>query len=371
MKVAIITYHRAYNYGSALQAYAFNKYLRNIGIECETIDYLTERQNDLYRLFEKNKSLLAVCRNIQSFMYLKKLKIHKARFDEFLTAYLPMTAQQYHKPSELDKLNDEYDYFICGSDQIWNPLTVDFDQSYLLSFVKNKKKCVAYAPSVAINRIPDEYNELFFDSLQNYKALSTREKSGSNIISNIVGRKCEVVVDPVLLLSPKEWSDIAEDIPYKDYILGYYIGNVDGMRGFADKLRNKTGKRVIVIYKNLRDFKYKTVKAYDAGPREFVGLVRNASYIVTNSFHAAVFSLIFKKNFWVFTDSNNPNSSGSRIENILEVVGMSNRILDAATMNKINPEDEIEYTEQIEYSMECIVQLSKEYIMKGLNDEAV
>lgn len=369
MKIAIITYHRAYNYGSALQAYALNKYLNDTGVNCKTIDYITERQSDLYRVFERNASLLAICRNVQSLMYLKKLKRHKVRFDNFLSTYLPMTSQQYHTLTELNELSDEFDYFICGSDQIWNPLTADFDSSYLLSFVKNKQKCIAYAPSVAINRIPNEYNELFFDSLQNYKALSTREKSGSDIISNIIGRKCEVAVDPVLLLSQSEWSEIATNIPYKDYILGYYIGDVEGMRTFADKLRNDTGKRVVVIYKNLRDFKYKTVKAYDSGPREFVGLVKNASYVVTNSFHAVVFSLIFKKNFWVFTDVNNPNSSNSRIIDILESVGLSNRILNALIMYEANSKDEIEYNEEIEQSLERLIYSSKEYLREAISND--
>lgn len=346
MKAGIITYHRAYNYGSALQNYALNLYLRNQGIEALTIDYINQNQEDMYKIFQPVNGVMSLARNIQSLIYLRDLKLHKKRFDRFLKDRIPMT-ETIRSKEKLAELNDEFDYFICGSDQIWNASCYDFDKSYLLDFVENKEKCISYAPSIAIAEIPEDWNEMFEECLSGYKAVSLREKKGADYISNVINKPVPVMPDPVLLLTEDEWNELAAEPEIKKpYIFCYFIGDVRGMREFAKKMRKQSKLPLVVVYKNIRDMAYPNKKLYGTGPREFIGLIKNAEYICTNSFHATVFSIIFKKNFWAFTDIEHSISAGSRIDNIAETFGLKHRVINYKTMN------DVDFTQQINFTAE-------------------
>ena len=151
--IGIITYHKAYNYGSILQSFALNKYLRENGFHVETIDFQTQKQKQIYEIFENNISVLSVLRNIQSLFELRKLETKKNRFDMFLLNNIPLSKSIFYTTEELAKKNFNYDYYISGSDQIWNPNCTDFDEAYLLSFIKDKTKCISYAPSIGVNSL--------------------------------------------------------------------------------------------------------------------------------------------------------------------------------------------------------------------------
>ncbi len=348
MKVGIITYHRAYNYGSALQNYALSAYLRSEGVDAVTIDYQNENQKNMYKIFQPIKGAMSVLRNLQSFLYIKDLKLHKRRFDEFLSEHIPLT-EKFDKNEELQVLNDCLDYFICGSDQIWNASCYDFDKSYLLDFVKDKKKCVSFAPSVAIAEIPEEWEIMFKKYVSDYKAVSLRENHGAEFVSKATEKPVSVLMDPVFLLTQEEWNKISV-LPKikKPYIFCYFIGDVRGMRDFAKKMREKTKLPLVVIYKNIRDMAYPNIKMYDSGPKEFLGLIKNAEYVCTNSFHATAFSIIFKKDFWAFTDVEKSISSGSRITNIASVFGLEDRVLNYTNMNIVDCKKRIEFTSEVE-----------------------
>lgn len=320
MQIGIITYHRSYNYGSALQAYALCSFLTKINHHVEMIDYKTERQQDLYRIYSNKKNLMSLARNFQSFFYHKKLITHKKRFDEFIEELIPVTKKQYCTETELRKENWSYDCFICGSDQIWNPNCIDFDTSYLLDFVADKSKCISYAPSIASN-LDEKWYKIFQNELVNYRKLSVREKSGAGIISKITNRDVETVLDPVFLLSREEWMQFVHE-GETDYILCYFIGDIPGMRECAKELGKKYKKKLVVINKNLRDWLIPCEKNYDCGPKEFVSLIYNASVICTNSFHAVSFSLIFNKEFYVFVDQG-AKSAKSRILDLFEELNLS------------------------------------------------
>ncbi len=366
MKASIITYHRAYNYGSALQAYALNCYLSKYCDSVETIDYRTDRQDNLYVLFEKKLSVMSLARNIHTLMFCKKLSAHKKKFDDFLRDYLPMTSA-CRTSGELKELNKKYDFFICGSDQIWNPVTADFDSSYLLDFVDDKKKCVSYAPSVGIDNIPEQCEEIFKSCLKDYLSLSTREKSGSDLIEKLTERDVETVLDPVFLLDESEWKNVSSGVtPLSGkYILGYFIGDVAGMRAFAENVQKKYNLPVVVINKNLRDFKYPVTKLYDSGPEEFLSLIENAELIVTDSFHAVAFSLIFGKKFWVFENTDGRISSKSRIYNILEIADLKSHILNAGNMDAADPLENIDYR-KVKDSLSGEIKKSKLFLHNAL-----
>lgn len=363
-KIAIITYLRAYNYGSALQAYALNRFLTKEGNLVETIDYTTTSQQDIYAIFEPVKNILSLLRNIQSLLMLRKLKRHKQNFKSFVNEYIPVSKTKFSNTTELECLDTKYDYYICGSDQIWNVQCADFDPFYMLSFVANKKKCVAYAPSLGAGVNDKFLQDTFSKYIMQFKALSSREMEGANVIRSATDRDVTNVVDPVFLLSRNEWNTLQSKNTIKsDYILGYYIGDVEGMRDFADELRNEVGMPVVVIYKNIRDLKYSVINRYESGPIEFVDLIRNAYYVVTNSFHAVSFSLIFQKNFWAFV---NFSSQDSRINNILRLVNLQHRIVTGQKITAIQKRSSICYENVDMSELQKAIDNSKDYLLNNI-----
>lgn len=343
MKIGILTYHRARNYGSALQAYALTHYLRAQDMDAEIIDYHTKAQDRMYSLFEPCKSFMSFIRNAQTILYYLQLKKKKKRFDEFLNHYIQLGKDKFDEKSDLSVLNAKYDKFICGSDQIWNYQCTDFTTAYLLDFVEDKSKCISYAPSIGIENIEPPYRDIYARLLSGFGALSAREKIGADCISDITGRVVETVPDPVLLLTKDEWLKIIPGrIMNGKYIFCYYIGDVPRMRDFAISMHKKTKLPLVVVNMNLRDQLYINKKEYSAGPLEFLSLLKNCEYVCTNSFHAVMFSILFHKNFWVFTNSNK-GSSKSRIEHITSYYGLTQRVINTTVPLPHDTEEQINF----------------------------
>ncbi len=358
-KIGIITFHRAYNYGSVLQAYALNYYLNKLGITTETIDFWTERQKDIYRIFEPNKSVMSILRNIQSLMQYSKLVRKKKRFEAFIEENIVLSKGQYKTLEDLREAQLYYDYYICGGDQVWNPYCEDFDYAYLLDFVDNKKKCMSFSPSIAVTDMGKKEKEAF-EKVKDFKALSVREATGKGLLEKLVNREVEVISDPVILLDKKEWMKFVDtSFPLRNYVFCYFIGDVKGMREYAKKL-GKQGKKVIVIQKSIRDMLFQNRKMYDAGPKEFLTLLYHADYVITDSYHATIFSTMFHKKFWTFLKPEAKTNSNSRIVDFAEKFGVSNRIVsyenprisecsECIDYKKAEEQFEIERKKSIEY----------------------
>ena len=330
MKIGIITFHRLHNFGSVLQSYALNKYLRNLGYDAKTIDYIQPQQYErLSKLYEHGKSPMSLLRNIQAFVYRKSLMKSKDRFSDFITKNLSTTTPVYsHK--ELNIIQKDFDAVLCGSDQIWNPLYYGFDEAYLLDFVPDKSKCFSYAASIGISKVEPKIMDLYKNKLNRFNKVYVREETAAKMLSDALGYTPKTVVDPVFLLSKKEWEKfIYEKDKVKPYVLCYFIGNISGMRNYAEKMRKKLKLPIVVVRMNLRDMLHDYTRKYDCGPQEFLNLLYNAEYVFTNSFHAVAFSLIFHKKFWVFQEITRDSASQSRINDLLMKVNLQNRILRA------------------------------------------
>ena len=367
-RISIITYVRAYNYGSALQAYALNKFLTLQGYSVQTIDYTTKQQQQLYRIFEPSRGIMSFARNIQSFFYLRTLRKHKRKFDDFVSDFIPLT-NKILKNEDLTKLNSQYDYFICGSDQIWNAQCEDFDSNYMLSFVDDKFKCIAYAPSLGAGGRNPKTSDALSTFVKGYKAVSSREKGSVEIIQRSTGCSVKNVLDPVFLLSSEQWAEVAGNCPInQDYILGYFIGDVAGMRDFANQLSKESKLPVIVIYKSIRDVKYGFKTFYEAGPSDFVSLIMGAKYIVTNSFHAVSFSLIFEKSFWAFIQR---DSSDERLRSILTLVDLADRIIDIDSSNDIDRLSYIDYEKVNRNNLHAAIESSKSFLKSNIGYETL
>ncbi|NLM48334.1 MAG: polysaccharide pyruvyl transferase family protein [Epulopiscium sp.] len=261
----------------------------------------------------------------------------KRKFINFSNEYLNISKKRFKSLEELKEINNDYDYFICGSDQIWNGTMIRFDSAYFLSFVDNTEKKIAYAASFGKVDISDQEFEFYKRELNNINKISVRETSASVIVKKCSNKFAEVVLDPTLLLSGTEWKYISrkEKVPKEPYILTYCLSNNKEMQDFIKKLRLQTGYKVIGISRGLVPMFRECAFAVPS-PLEFVQLFSNASYVVTNSFHGTAFSTNLNKNFFTFIKGERNTATNSRIVDFLENLGLADRIYTKCPKEKIN-----------------------------------
>ena len=365
MKIGIITYHRAENYGSVLQAYALSTFIssqQNVD-EVQIIDYSNIAQQRLYKLFQPNKGgIMNILRNIHTLLYLKALKIKKAKFKCFLNNKLNLSKYSGSDINGLIQYAKKYDKVVAGSDQIWNVRCADYDDNYMLSFIGPSKR-IAYAPSLGVSDFNVEESRIIEKNLKNFKRISVREKSGSKFLTTLLGKEIDYVCDPVLLLSAEQWRNLSNQSSFnfgEDYILCYFIGDIPGMRKFALRVHKETGLKTIVIMKNLRDIFSPYQSKFSTGPIDFLKLIQNAKYIITDSFHAVAFSHIYEKQFWVFA-----NNHSDRLDSLLEISGLLNRKVSACNMMNIDLSQNIDYTKHKERLIPFI-EKSRKYLIEAI-----
>jgi len=327
MKVGIITFHRALNYGAVLQAYALGKALRNNNIDAKILDYRNKHTENNYeiKIIYPGSNIIGMISNLLTFKYRNE---KNNKFKQFISDYLYLTDSALFTSAQLS--GTECDAYITGSDQVWNykcsNKTSFSDKSYFLDFVKDGSKKNSYAASFGFSDIPLEYKEQYKMLLEKYNKIAVREKQGAEIIKNLLGREVPVVLDPTLLLDIYEWDNIS--IKYKQqekYVLMYLMWHSPSLVAFAKKLAEENGFKLLFISDSI--LKRSGIRnIHSVGPREWLGLFQNAAYIVTNSFHGAAFAINFNKELFV---EYLPKTSkvNSRLENILGMFGLKNRLI--------------------------------------------
>lgn len=329
MKIGQLTFHASHNYGSVLQAYALSKQLQLMGHETEFINLRPRTQKDVYMIIkESDKGVHKIFRYL---IYLSLSKRFK-EFERFINEVLPITSKEYASTEELGKETFDYDAYICGGDQIWNPVCIDFETAYYLSFLdkKNCAKKISYAPSLGRTTFDKDTLIKIASWIEKFDTISVREKRGAEIIRKITNRQVKVVCDPVILLERKEWEELAVKPKYKNpYILVYFLENNHGSRELIEYLRKVTGYEVVTLNEYVRDLVKPYHKAYSASPEEFVGLFMEASFIYTNSFHGTAFATIFEKPFIsaiAEDQEHTENNNDSRKIDYLKRIGLENRL---------------------------------------------
>lgn len=328
--VGIITFHGSFNYGSMLQAYALQQVVTRLGYECEIINFRTQKQKDFYRpSFLRGRWLGRIKRTILYFPYLFQLLAKQRCFQDFMMNNLKLSAKEYATLQELEYANLHYDYYISGSDQIWNTHCFDFDWAYFLPFVKSGKK-IAYAPSMG--PLPDvevatSNEEQIKRLIASYDFISVREAGTANRIGEFIENEYQTVLDPTLLLDKELWMKMAGDKAFVngDYILLYTPWYNEKTFSVAARLAEKMNLKVVVTQMydgNVNHWLYKSdYKPYLAtGPIEFLNLCKYATCIIGNSFHLAVFSVMLSKSFYIVN-----GMSDSRVSNLLRMTGLENR----------------------------------------------
>lgn len=351
MKTYTITCHNVYNYGASLQAFALQKFLLSRGIDNKIIDYMPEYLSWHYHFrwwisprgshygLLKKCAPLRFCyvfrRYLRDVMSLKR----KRAFDTFLESNMVLT-KRCTTVDEINKCVANADILIAGSDQIWNSYSLEngLDSAFYLDFGPCDAKRISYAASFGVNIVKENTRKFVVEKLHRFNKLSIREEKGQHLLESL-GFASTVVSDPVFLLEPAEWGKIQGSKHIEgQYVLLYAIGSASKeMMKMASQIEKETGCKLISIRSNNPIDKVSEVK--DAGPAEFVDLIKNATYVLSNSFHATAFSLIFQKHFYSFSYGSHKTSE--RIVNLLHSVGLDDRY---------NP-DEFDKTKIIEYSM--------------------
>jgi len=338
-----------HNYGTVLQLYALQEVIKSLGYEYELIDYspLSHlREGFGKRLIRCVTGLLRHPRYAVQTLFSSSLARHPPRarkFKNFLNRHIHVSGRYYRSCADLEYDMPDYDAFICGSDQIWNPLCCyNNDPTYFLAFAPESKR-VSYAPSIGLSAIPNDKKDIMKSLIEGVTYLSVREKTGAEIIKNLTGRVANVVLDPTLLLSTDKWSTIALS-PDRDqpYILCYLLESDAYIRKYVRTLARALNYDVVCILSNYRDlFNRGCQKLRDVGPEDFLGLIKNASLFCTDSFHGTCFSIMFQKPFYSFRrySRNGPAKTFSRIEGLLEIVNLSSRIVERNTAVSNTPLD--------------------------------
>lgn len=328
-KIGHLTFHGSHNYGSVLQAYALTKQLKLLGNEVQTINLRPKAQKEAYQIFLKSDKGL---RKLFKILIYDKLKKRFDNYERFINNVLPITKKEYSSTKELENENFDYDAYVCGGDQIWNPVCQDFETAYYLQFLENGNyaKKISYSPSLGKTEFDNDTQNKIKEWLKPFDYISVREQRGAELLQNLTDKKVHTVCDPVLLLDKKNWDEIAVNPKYKKpYILVYFLNNNHGSRDLTEYLRKTLGYDVVIFNEYIRDFIKPYHKAYDASPEEFVGLFKNASFIYTNSFHGTAFATIFEKPFLtaIAKDQENAqNNNDSRKIDYLKNIGLEDRL---------------------------------------------
>jgi len=336
LKIKTITCHDVYNFGATLQAYALSKYLFDQGNEVEIINYKPDYLTfDLWAIGKKwNKNFLL---KTIYFLYVvpRRLSMKKRRqkFDEFKISHLNITQKKYISSSELKMSPPVADIFFAGSDQIWNPLLPNGkDPAFFLDFVANGSIKASYAASFSVKEIPMELKESIKKYLQNFDFVAVREPSAIPILENLKIKDAEVVVDPVFLLDSEDWNEIASSPIKEKYILVYDQENNKLLKDIALKLKKKYNVKILAI-ETLYPMSFADIRLRDAGPQDFLGLIKNCEICLTNSFHCISFSLIFRKSFYLFKRTH--LDVNSRMTDLLEYLNLTDRVIND-NKDKIN-----------------------------------
>lgn len=320
------------NYGACLQAYALQTKIEETGAKCKIIKYTEpdgyKRKHNMRDTLKANPIFLfAVC----LFRYKPFFKyLNKPKFQAFRNKYLKFTPR-FDTAEEVYKAKMDFDVYVCGSDQIWNPMLFDGnDPIYTLDFVPNERKRIAYAPSIGLSEFPKEYIEDFKNKIERFDFISVRESAGQAIVQPLTDKEVKVVLDPTLLLNGNDWSKIATPVKMKrPYIFCYLFGTRKYIGEFTEYVRRTTGMDVVCIPLTEREEKSDYIKIYNAGPCEFLGLIRDAALVITDSFHATAFSINFNTPFYSLlrNEDGEKNNMNSRVENLLSMMQLEERLI--------------------------------------------
>lgn len=322
MKIKTITCHEVYNHGAILQEFALLKYLDNQGHEVEAIHYKPPYLSGHLKLWTvsnpKYNNFILKWPYLLLKLPTRLINLKRKRaFDRFSLKHLSVGLKRYESNEELKKDIPQADAYICGSDQIWNSYFQNGkDPSFYLDFAPENSQKISYAASFAIDEIDDKLKDFVTKSISRLNAVSVRETSGLDILEGLGISKGVQVLDPVFLITPDFWkTNFIREIR-EDYLFIYDFDSNIEIKRYAQELAKKYNLKIYSVNKNIT---YADKNFWLEGPETFLSLVYNAKIVLTNSFHAVAFSIIFNKQLYVF---NRNVSINTRMRDLLALVDL-------------------------------------------------
>ena len=369
MKLGLLSFHNAANYGAALQAFALQKVLLDRGFDCEYINY----QNDHRRVsYSMTHHLLSSLKKGDMKSALKFalgspfMMLRKTRFKAFYGKNLKQTSRIFTSSQEARVLNHNYAKFIIGSDQVWNWKNNGGDEAFLLSFVEDDAKKISYSSSFGIAEISEEQKSIYRNYLSKITHLSVREKYGIKLVKNLTGREAALVLDPVFLLSKEQWEQVADSKKKKEAYIFSYTNKPNQLESFL----SVTGYDVqnSCSYKlsrniTITDFLHSKVRVkYSMSPSAFLSVIRDANLIVSASFHCVALSIIMNKPFVAILTGD--KGKDERLLSILSLLGLEERIFsDQMTKEQVN--EPIDYG-SVNKKIEALKASSMKYLLNAI-----
>lgn len=338
MKVAILTlFYKNYNYGGVLQGYALKEYINNVkGSKAHILKYKDGR-NPIYASMKEQLKQYGVGafvgklweKGLEKFTFLIEKKIEKRmdKFEEFIEEH--SYGKEYIDENIVETC-EEYDCFISGSDQVWNPNCIR--DGFLQTFVGENKVKASYAASIGRDKLTEKEVVAIASELEKFDYISVREESAKKILAPRINKEISLVLDPVFLLKKEQWKVVNMQCK-KPYVLCYFFSNSTKIR---EQIKKSLGEEVDLLFipyvkqkYNIFDCKGPGKRLYDVGPKDFVSLVAGAECVYTDSFHGTAFSIIFNRPFYVFgrDKDKDQTSMNSRLYNILHTFGLENRLI--------------------------------------------
>jgi hypothetical protein len=374
MKIGIITWFAGSNLGTCLQAIALQRYLRNAGYEVEVINYevAPSKRKNIRSLWQKalGQPQKYAMRYAQR-KYGHMIDDRNRKIADAITKNCILT-DWVHDEAGLIKVCNSFDILVCGSDQIWNPNW--YHRFYFADYDEIQTRKISYAPSLGVNAIPDELKAEIERSLKKFDAVSVREEKGAELLEPYVGSRPVVAVDPTFLLTAVDWGKIFPDKHKKLYAGGYVLSMflTDKKEHWAAAnsfARKKDLRHVIIPYCGF-SYLQKGEICVDSGPEELLELIRGACYVLTDSFHVTVFSIIYRKQFYTFRRfrENRFISQNTRISNLLKMADMEGRLVPYGC-NSVLEYSDIEYG-QHEEKIRVEIQKSKEFLKRAIEGKS-
>lgn len=362
MKVGVIKFHSANNYGATLQTWALQKVLKDYGLDTGVINYHPDIIDRLYDPMAGKKGMKRQLNKLKLLLLNRQSLKRYNRFQSFLHEQFNLIGD-FNTYDELQNAALGLDAYIVGSDQVWNvDHTNGFDSSYFLKFAEPNTKRISYAASIGKDYIHPKIKKDFCNSLDSFTAISVRERSVLDAVQELTDQAVQIVLDPTLLLQKEDYEEIkVTSRVKKPYILVYMIEKNKQVVALANKLSISLGLPVIHrrptagLVNQLPPF-------YTANAGEFLGLIESAEYVITNSFHGTVFSILYERPFVSMLHSD----TGSRTVDLLHDLGLQSHILnDIKEFNDISMfrfEDPVKLRKRIEE----LKKASNEFLVEAL-----
>ena len=327
LTASLITIHTGFNFGSVLQTIASTRFLSDLGVETTVVNYI--QPNYTYKNYFKGLFTSA-----KSFLYtvlgIPYMVLNNIIYGRYLNKYCVLSKPIYKKDS-FEKCCPRSDFYITGSDQVWNTNYNGVDMRYFFSGIEGTK--ISFSSSIGKDILDAETRQMLCEGLKDYKAISVREQSAVDILSTL-GLSSELILDPTFVLNKQEWSQYGTKIhPREKFILMYLPYNIkdkDLIYKSARKIAKKDGLKIFTFTWGVRSDKYADKTFHFCSPGDFLSLMLQAEYVITNSFHGTAFSINLNKQFWVYM----PSAFSTRIESVLAQFALEDRLLSSIIDDK-------------------------------------